>query len=101
MFLPSQVKKLFCCYLLLVRIAFVAFCSPRVIPAHSLYSRLVLLLFGVAHVRVGYISGNLADAAYHLRRTRFAESLLNDAVTFERRSVESVTARSFSPQPSC
>src|SRR5262249_35782283 len=43
----------------------------------------------------------LADAAYHLRETRFAESLLNDAVTFERRSVESVTARSFSPQPSC
>src|SRR3989442_14379796 len=45
--------------------------------------------------------GNVAAAAYQLRETRCAESLLNGAVTFERRSVELVTARSFSPQPSC
>src|SRR6266699_3032923 len=38
---------------------------------------------------------------YQLRETRFAESLLNNAVTFERRSVESVTGRSSSLQPSC
>ena len=45
--------------------------------------------------------GNVAAAAYQLRETRCAESLRNGAVTFERRSVELVTARSFSPQPSC
>src|SRR5262249_30767232 len=44
--------------------------------------------------------GNVAAAAYQLRETRCAESLLHGAGTCERRSVELVTARSFRLQPS-
>jgi transposase len=49
-------------------------------------------------IEVELVGGRLADAAYQLRETRFAESLLNGVV----RSVEDwATARFFSLHPSC